>query len=252
MAFAPKQIRAAIIAAFLVPSVAAVASAQALPDAKSLMEKHNAAVGGRAALDGHSSVKMSGTMEIAQMGLSASVEVFRSKPNKYLQRITISQMGEVLSGYDGTTGWGINPGVPPQIIEGEALESHKANADFFAGLQDLASYAKAETIELTDWQGKKCYKVSATRGSRVGTQYFDAATGLLAGFVVVVPTPQGPAEMSTIFAEYAKFGGVTMAKRIEQRTPQFNSVITFSSVEYDKVDPATFDLPAAVKALVKP
>jgi len=250
--FASTQVRAALIAALLVPSFAAVATAQALPDAKSLMEKHNAAVGGRAALDGHTSVKMSGTMEIAAMGLSAAVEVFRAKPNKYLQRISISQLGEVLSGYDGKTGWGINPGAPPQIMEGEALESHKANADFFAGLQDLASYAKAETVELTDWQGKKCYKVNATRGTREGTQYFDAATGLLAGFVVVVPTPQGPTETSTIFVEYADFGGFKMAKRIEQRTPQFTSVISFSSVEYDKVDPATFDLPASVKAMVKP
>ncbi len=252
MAFAPKQIRAAIIAALLVPSIAAVASAQALPDAKSLMEKHNAAVGGRAALDRHASMKMTGKMEIVGPGITADVEVFRAKPNKILQRITIAQMGEVLSGFDGKTAWGVNPGAPPQIVEGEALESAKANADFYANFQDFNAYTKVETAELTDWEGKKCYKVKVTRGVREGVEYFDVATGLLAGFVGITPTSQGPIENTTIFVEYADFGGLKFPKRIEQRTPQFNSVITFASVEYGNVDPATFDLPAAVKALVKP
>jgi len=148
VAFAPKQIRAAIVAAFLVPAIAGVAKAQALPDAKSLMEKHNTAVGGRAALDKHTSMKMTGKMEIVGAGITADVEVFRAKPSKILQRITIAQMGEVLAGYDGATAWGVDPGVPPQIVPGEAPESAQAHASNNSAVVTL--WARGQVRELED------------------------------------------------------------------------------------------------------
>lgn len=138
-----------------------------------------------------------------------------------------------------------------QVLEGEALESAKTNADFFANFQDPSNFTSSETSEITDFEGKKCYKVNVAHGERLGAEYFDVETGLLAGFSGKQAGPQG-VETTTIFAEYADFGGVKLPKRVEQRTPQGDVTIVITAVEFDKVDPAVFALPAEVKALIKP
>lgn len=228
------------------------ARAQALPDPKALMDKHNAAVGGRAALEKYNSSRMTATMTISAMGMDASMELLRAKPNKFVQKVTVGPIGEISEGYDGKVAWSLNPMAGPSLVEGEALDRAKANADFFASLQDPANYSKLETVGLEDFGGRKCYKVAMTRDGREGIEYFDASTGLLAGFSASVATPQGKLESTTIFAEYAEYGGVKLARRIEQQSAAGNVTITVTAVEFDKVDPAVFELPAAVKALIKP
>ncbi len=243
------RLAAAIVAAAFIPLVAA---AQALPDAKTLMDKHNAAVGGRAALEKYASVRMNGTISMAAMGLEATIEILRAKPNKYFQKVTVAGVGEVTQGFDGKVAWGMNPMAGAQVVDGEALEAAKVNADFFANFQDANAYSKSETVSLEDFEGRKCYKVSVTRGDRQGTEYFDATTGLLAGISGSTPTPQGNIESTTIYAEYGDYGGLKLPKRIEQRSSVGNTSIAFTTIEFDKVEATAFDLPAAVKALVKP
>ena len=94
--------------------------------------------------------------------------------------------------------------------------------------------------------------MKVVRDGRDGVEYFDVATGLLAGFSGTNVTQQGPVESTTVFLEYATFGGLTLPKKIEQRGGAGGATITFTAVEFDNVDPAIFDLPADVKALIKP
>ena len=238
---------AATLVAVLMPLFA---GAQALPTPKALMDKHNAALGGRAAWDKYTSMRLTAT--VSMPGMEASMEMFRAKPDRFVQKVNIGPMGEVTQGYDGKVAWALNPMSGAQLVEGEALEAAKTNADFFSSLQDPANYTRSETVGLTDFEGRRCYKVTVARGVREGVEYFDAETGLLAGFTGTTPTPQGDIQSTTVFTEYGDFGGLKFPKRIEQRSPVGNVTITFTAVEFDKVDPAMFELPAAVKALIKP
>ncbi len=229
-----------------------LAVAQSLPAPKELMDKHNAAAGGRAALDRHTSVHMTASMTMAAMGMQASMDVYKAKPNRFFQKVTLPQLGDILQGYDGTVGWTMNPMTGAQLLDGALADGMKSNADFFGSLQDDANYSKAETVELADFEGKSCYKVRLVRDGREGFEYFDKATGLIAGVSGSTQTAQGPIESTTIMREWMEVDGVKFPKVIEQRTANGTATITFSAVEFDKVDPAVFDLPAPVKALVKP
>lgn len=243
---------AALIVALFVVLPPAVAAAQALPDPKTLMERHNTAAGTRAALDKHTSIRMTATMSMPSMGMNATMEVLRAKPDKFVQKMVIGSMGEVVTGFDGTVGWTTNPMTGAQLIQGAQLASIKSNADFFSNLQDPSNYSKAETVELTDFEGRKCYKVRLTREGRDGFEYFDAQTGLLAGFSGTVASSQGPIETTTVFAEWGDVDGIKFPMKLEQRTPNGPATITFTKIEFDKVDPSAFTLPDAVKALIKP
>jgi hypothetical protein len=60
-------------------------------------------------------------------------------------------------------------------------------------------------------------------------------------------------ESTTIFTEYTDFDGVKLPKKIVSRaTNGSGATIVFTGVVYDTVDPKTFELPASVKALIKP
>jgi hypothetical protein len=52
--------------------------------------------------------------------------------------------------------------------------------------------------------------------------------------------------------DYKDFGGVKMPTKRVQKLPMAEVNMEITAVEFDKVDPTTFALPDAVKALVKP
>ncbi|HEY4658999.1 MAG TPA: hypothetical protein VIH11_05785 [Gemmatimonadaceae bacterium] len=229
-----------------------LALAQPLPSAKELMDKHDAAIGGRAALDKHTSVHQTGAVSIPAMGVEATMDVYRAKPALFLQKLVIGPMGEILQGFDGKTAWAVQAG-QPVVLEGAQAEMTKYNSDFFGNFHDMARYKSAETVELADFDGRKCYKVRIVRNiGGEGFEFFDAATGLGAGIIVSSESPMGKVETTSVFAEYKDFDGLKFPTKITQKTPMFESTITIKTMEFDKVAPETFALPDAVKALVKP
>ena len=243
----------AFLAAVVLAALPLAVSAQALPDAKTLMARHDAAVGGRAAMDKFSSIHQTGTFSIAAMGLEAPVDIYKAKPNKYLMKVVLGPVGEVLQGSDGKTLWAIQPQMGAVILDGAQAEAMKVNADFFSGLHDPSLYKSAETVELADFDSRKCYKVRLVSNSGAESfEYFDAATGLRAGAVQTVDGPMGKLEQTSVPSEYKDFGGIKLPTRIVSKNGQFDIAISMTSVEFDKVDESTFTLPDAIKALVKP
>jgi hypothetical protein len=226
--------------------------AQALPSAKSLMDKHDAAVGGRAALDKHTSIHQAGTLSLAAQGLEATIDIYRLKPAMFLQKLVIGAMGEVLQGYDGKTAWAMQ-GPQAMILDSTMAQQFKFNSDFFGNLHDPSRYKSAETVELVEFDGRQCYKVKLVRLSGAeGFEFFDAATGLGAGMIASNDTPMGKVEQTSVFGDYKDFGGIKFPTKIVQKGAMGEVTITLKTTEFDGVDPATFALPDAVKALVKP
>ena len=247
--FAPVRALATAVALAAFPLAA---RAQALPAAKDLMARHDAAVGGRAAIEKFSSMHQTGTFSIAAMGLEAPVDIYKAKPNMYLMKVVLGPVGEVMQGSDGKTLWIIQPQQGATILEGAPAEAMKANTDFFAGLHDPSLYKSAETIELADFDGRKCYKVKLVSNSGTESyEFFDASTGLRAGAMATVETPMGKVEQTSVPSDYKEFGGIKFPTRIVSKQGQFDITITMTNVEFDKVDATTFALPDAVKALVK-
>lgn len=247
------NIRHTLSALALIGAIPLAGSAQALPDGKALVAKHVAAMGGRDAMDKHSSLHITGTFSMAAMGMEGPVHLYRAKPAKFLQQITFGALGDVVQGYDGTTGYAIQPQQGAMVLSGDLLEQAKQQADFFADFPELSRYSAVETVALEDFEGRKCYKVKLTKAAGGDViQYFDAETGLAAGSMRSAETQMGKVDLVSVLADYKETGGVKMPSRIIQKTPQGDFVLTFTSYEWDKVDPAVFNLPDAVKAQVKP
>ena len=247
------NVRCTLSALALAAALPIVASAQALPDGKALVAKHVAAIGGRDAMDKHSSLHITGTFTMAAMGIEGPVHVYRAKPNKFLQQITIGSFGESAQGFDGTTAWANQPGAGYMVLSGEMAEQTKSQADFLADFPELSKYTTIETVALEDFEGRKCYKVKLVKAVGGETiQYFDAETGLVAGSIRSTETQMGKIDITSVLADYKEQGGVKMPSKVIQKTPQGDVTLVFTAYEWDKVDAAVFNLPDGVKAMVKP
>jgi hypothetical protein len=250
-----RSFRVAACATFAVIALAAPrmgAHAQALPTAKSLLEKHDAAVGGRAAMDKHTSMHETVALMIAAANLSGTMETYHSKPNLYLSKQSFAG-GEVISGFDGKTAWAIAPGQGAQVLDSATTSELKGQADFFGDYYEPARIKSAETVEITDFEGQRCYKVKIVhKDDSESMIYLDSASGLRAGQTETAKMMGQEMQRTLVMTAYKDFGGVKMPTKRVMKLPVGEVVMDITAVEFDKVDASTFALPDAVKALVKP
>jgi hypothetical protein len=242
-----------VLAAGLLVSAEAQAPATApLPPAQSIIDRHIEAVGGRNAIKGHNSVNIKASVSIPANGMTGTIEVFAARPNKTLARTTLAGIGEVAEGFDGTVAWSISPLTGPMLATGEELAQKAFDANFDGALGIASRYDAIKTLEKTTFEGRPVYKVALTRkGGGDDIEFYDAQTGLKAGGIMERKNPMGTISVTSALSDYKKFGNLLQPTVMTQTMSGVQMVTTFTSFEYDKVDPAVFALPAQIKALVK-
>lgn len=245
-------LRRAVHAIAAIALAGAAAGAQSLPTPQELGARHDSLIGGRAALQERRSLRLSGSFAIPEMGLDAPLEILKLRPNKYLMRATLGQMGEILTGYDGSHAWSVQPGAGALLLGGEMATQVADQADFFGDLHDYSRFATVETLEAAEFEGKRVHPVRMVRASGdTLVEFFDVATGLSAGGRTSVDTPMGRVQTTSVVGDYRTFDGLTVATRIEQRNAQYRLVITIASVEFDTLDEAALEPPESVRALIR-
>lgn len=246
--------RIATVASIAFLSSASAVAAQTLPAASEIVAKHIAAVGGKDAISKITSMSQKGTMEIPTMGLTAQTEIALA-PNRVSVKQSIPGLGEITQGFDGTTAWSNNPMQGPRLLAGKELEQMKEQADFQASqLYSADRFSTMETQALTDFNGEKAYKVRFVRkpSGRESFEYFSVATGLQIGSEQTQESEMGTLQLTTMQSGYKQFGPIKMATRSEVTAGPNKMVMTLSDVQINTVPATAFELPAPVKALVKP
>jgi hypothetical protein len=233
------------------PAAKAVRPAAAdLPSARSVIDRHVRAIGGREAVLAHSSTHARGTLSMPMAGMTGELDVYAAKPNKSLVKITLGGVGSVVEGFDGTHGWTLSPMTGPMLLEGRQLEDKRFDAEYHAELKNDARYASMTTVEKTEFDGRPCYKLRLLRRSGVeDIEFYDVATGLKAGGITTRETQMGTVTATTVERDYRKFGNLLQATTIRSQFSGMEQVITLASVEYDSVPASVFEMPAEIKAL---
>ena len=224
----------------------------ALPSARSIIDRHIAAVGGRKAILAHTSSHATGTMTVAGSGITGVLDVYSAKPDKSLVKINLGGIGDVFEGFNGTHAWSVSPITGPMLTQGKELAEKKFDADFYSDLHEDARYASMKTVEKTTFEGRPCYKVSLIRkDGGEDIELYDAETGLKAGAIVTRESQMGPMTVTQVHSDYKKFGGMLLATTMKQTAMGVEQVLKITSVEFDNVAPSMFEPPAQIKALIK-
>ncbi len=225
-----------------------------LPSAESIIEKQIEKVGGRAALEKLKNQINKGNMEVPGRDMKGAVTVYRAAPNKTRTVTELPGIGKLEEGTDGETAWSLSAVQGARIKEGEEKTQALRASDFYAEINWRKIYPKAEVAGVEDVNGRPCYKVVLTpdTGATV-TRYYDKDNGLLVRTSLTVKTPMGDVRMDSYVSDYRPEGGLLLAHKVTQKVMGREIVLTINSIQNNgEIDPAIFEVPAEVKALMKP
>jgi hypothetical protein len=236
----------------LLAEVALSGQAPALPNARDLVDRHVAAIGGEAAFKALKSLRLRGRFEITGQSISAEFEQLAARPDRLLLRADIPGVGHTEQGYDGKVGWSIDPQAGPKLLKGRELDETIADADFDGPLHVPERIKELTTTARTQFDGRDAYKVKVVLRSGVEQdEYFDAETGFEIGWEANRETQLGVLPTTAILRDYKKFGPVMQPTTLVQKMLFLEQVLHVASVEYDNVPPDTFTLPPSIRALIK-
>ena len=209
------------------------------------------AIGGEDAIRAHKSATTKGKMELAAMGMTGDVMIVQAAPNKQVMNVEMGGMGSMSNGYNGEIGWSENPMTGPALLDGAALDMAARDANFYGVLMGDELYPEQETVEKTEFDGQAAHKVRLVdqNGHEV-TQYFAEDSGLLIGITATQVSDMGEAEVTTKIGDYKDFGGQLIATSQSMSVMGMEIKTTVEEVTFDNVDPAAFEPPDAIKALL--
>ena len=221
-----------------------------LPTASDIFTKSIEAIGGEAAIRKHTSMVTKGTLSMPAAGMSGKLEIITLAPNKILTLMEFPGVGKITQGFDGTVGWSMNPMQGPSLIEGSMLEELKKSSDMYKDLDPSKIWSKAETKGAVNFGGVPCYEIAVTGGPGDGAVYYEIQTGLTRGMMLTVESPMGKMPSTTMMSDYKEFDGVKIATRTDVEAMNMKQILVVDSVDYKSIDPAIFNLPPEIKALV--
>ena len=248
-----KMSKLVIVAAGLYLAAGLSVSAHtALPKATDLLAKSAAALGGAEAYKAVKSLRARGTFEMPAQNVSGTVEIIQARPAQVRLTVAIQGIGTIENGCDGKIGWSLDPMSGASLMQGKALADAISEAQFDASMYPADYVKEASTIEKTTFGNRPAYKIKVvTKFNSESTIYLDAETYYPIGSEKVAETPMGAMPTMISTGEFKKFGLFMQPTTMVQSAMGFEQIIRVTSYEYDVVAASAFDLPPAIKALIK-
>jgi hypothetical protein len=234
-------------------TTASTTTSSSLPAARTIIDRYVQAIGGRDAVMRHTSIRSIGSFEMPAAGVKGALTVVQVAPNKMGMTIDLPGMGQMVTAYDGTVGWSINPMQGPRVLEGKELAQIREDAGPSAMLRPADRVRSVETVERTTMNGQSCYKVKViTHSGRETFDCYSTETGLLVGMTGTQDSPMGQVQVTTLFDDWKEFGGLKAATKVRLQMLGQEQLLTIDRVEFDRQDDLkALEMPEQVKPLVK-
>jgi hypothetical protein len=235
--------RAAVL---LTLATALLAQTPELKTANAVLDRYQQALGGADAIAKVQSQTIRGELE----GTGITFVQY-AKPFKTLTEATLPDGKEILQGFDGKVSWTVTS-QGASIDKDTPLESIRRDADLQYPLHEPDYFQKYEFAGVTDFEGHKCYWLhGTTHWGKDNNQFYDVNTGLLVGYRFEADTASKTIAI-VLFDGYKSFpGGPLVATKNISRVGDQTQTYIYKSVTYEPLSDSMFELPAAVKALMK-
>lgn len=226
----------------IVFAIASVSQAQTLNE---VLDKHFKAVGQEKLLAVQSFYIKA---KVSQMGMEMPMEMKIKKPDMFF--VSIEMQGQkMIQAFDGQKGWMIAPWVSsdPQELSGDQLAQAKGQADMEG---ELYNYEKkgstAELMGKVNVDGKEMFRIKLTdKNGNLKDYFIDANTYLVSKVKSKVSAQGQTVEVEQIMSDNKTIDGITMAMKIESKSPMGSALILMEDVKFnEKFDDAIFKQPA--------
>jgi hypothetical protein len=233
---------------FLFPACAWPQAAR-LTTAAQVLDRYTQALGGEQVIANVQSMTVRGEVE-SNATLGKATFVYYAKPFKSLFKLTRVDGTQITAGFDGKVSWTITS-KGAEIDTGTPVNAIRRDADLQYALHQPDYFKQLELAGISDFEGHRCYWLhGTTTWGKDNNQFYDVETGLLAGYRFQSDDSSKTLTFA-IFEEYRNFGGPLIATRNTTRAGKNSRTFTYKSVSYEPLADSIFELPPAVKALVK-
>jgi outer membrane lipoprotein-sorting protein len=235
---------------FLFSSTAGVAFAQTAVD---VIEKHLAALGGRAALAKLTSRRSTGTVSVSTPAgeVSGSFESNLKAPNKsrIYMRLDLKPLGApddmtIEQKFDGTAGYVLNSMQGDVVIQGNQLENMRNNVFPSVLLSYKQAGVKVELLPNETVEGRPAVVLLVTPKTGSAPRiYLDAETYLVLRTVTKINSAEagGDIEQIVTLSDYRVVDGVKVPFQIVNRNPLQTVAVKIAKVEHNvALDDAVF------------
>lgn len=193
-----------------------------------------------------------GTISVPSVGLTGTVVLYAMDPDRMLMIIDLPGIGLTRAGFDGTTGWSMDPLRGPAVMEPSQVDDLKREAHIQRDLDLARDPGDAEVVDLVDFYGTPAWQVRVTpKGSSPTMHFYAKDTGVQIGMQMTTLTQMGKIPVVMSMQKYQDFGGVKMPSKVVTSMMMQSQEITNDKVEWNQVDAAIFELPAEIKALLE-
>lgn len=230
------------IVAIIVIAFANVAQAQSVNE---VLEKHFKAVGQEKLVAINSFYIKA---KVSQMGMELPMEMKIKKPDMFITNIDV-QGQKMVQAFDGEKGWMIIPMMSPdpQVLAGDQLAQASEQANMEGELYNYEK--KGSTAEMggkVNVEGKDMYRIKLTdKNGNLKDYFIDANTYLVSRVKAKVSAQGQTVDVEQIMGDYKTIDGITIAMKIESKSPMGTAVITMEEVKFnEKFDDAIFKQPA--------
>ena len=223
--------------------------------ADEIIEKHLAAVGGRAALSKLTSRVATGSISLSTpVGeLKGTLEVYNKKPNKSRSLIKVDAAalggGQIINDqrFDGTAGYIVDSFNGNRAITGDQLEAMK-NGGFPTPLLTYKDAGVTAALSGREKVGaSEAYVIRFTPKSGPGVRVFiDGQSFMLVKTIITVNVPQlgGPIDQVVEFSDFRDVDGIQVPYTTRSSNPLQTTTATLNDVKHNtQIDDSLFAKP---------
>lgn len=241
------------LSAWAVLAAAGVFAQDALPKGEAILDRYVDVTGGRAAYEKLNSEIVEGTFELAGKGVTAKMTIYRKAPNNSLMVVDVPGVGKMQEGATGEIVWSNSAVQGPRLKAGEERVLSLFRAAFHNELEWRQFFQNVETTGVEEVEGQPCYRVRTTlKDGPEMTQFYDRKTGLLIRITMTLKTQMGAIPSEFTLSDYRDEAGILKPHKAVTKILGQEMVMTFNSfLPNAEIDPARFEVPPEVEALLK-
>ncbi len=214
------------------------------PAAEKIFEAYAEFLGGEKAFAEIDTARLEMKMEMPGLGMKMDRTVTFKAPDKIYVDVDIEGYGRMRQGFDGTTGWAIDPIQGRRELRGRELDQLREETNFKEGLYLTDKYASARVLGKSDDGLTMVECIKADNGLKE-TLYFEEPEGPLRRSDYTEDMgPQGSVPVSARVDVYEKVGDIRlpMETSAEMMGTSMRVMITHFEPNVE-VDDSIFEMP---------
>jgi hypothetical protein len=232
------------------PVTAAVPPPPAVRSVDAILADAIAAIGGEAAWNAHSTMRLKVELTFQGMGISGTAERLstradKGKPDRMLLTTDVPGTGTLRQGTDGSVFWSEDPINGLRTLSGAEAEQARADAAWVAELRMRELY---KTIEAKNEDGPggaklECLVLTPQAGSPI-TSCYDKKTHLQVLVKGTHTTPQGESPFLSAIRDWTDVSGLKMPRTVDTQEGPLTFTMRLVDAKLDEaVDDKLFELP---------